>query len=118
LIAEGWLRGNELTERYRVRIEYEPEPGLCPRARVLEPALIRRHPNQPVAHTNGDNEPCLFTVAKRDWRSGMFIGQTLVPWLMEWLVHYEIWRATGDWKGGGTLPEGYDELAEAEPEGG
>jgi hypothetical protein len=89
-----------------VRIEYEP--GMLPRAFVLEPALERNIPEQRVAHTNADNEPCLFTHTDRDWRRGMYIGQTIVPWLMEWLVQHEIWRATGDWRGGGTLPPDYD----------
>ena len=109
LIAEGWIRGNVLTRRYRVRIEYTK--SIWPRAFVLEPALERRHPAQPVAHTHAANEPCLYRTRHGDWLPTMYLGQTIVPWLMEWLVFYETWRATGDWQGGGTLPDGYDQLA-------
>lgn len=105
LTVEGWIRGNQLTARYRVRIEHRP--GWWPRAVVLEPALERRHPDQPVAHTNSPDEPCLFT-KNRDWHWGMYLGQTIVPWLMEWLVFYETWRYTGEWRGGGTLPADYE----------
>jgi len=111
IIAIGWLRGGNLTRRYRVRVEYRP--GRYPRVLVLEPPLERRHPDQPVAHTNGPSEPCLFTIANGDWGSGMYLGQTIVPWLLEWLVFYELWRGTGRWFGGGTLPDGYDDLTES-----
>ena len=107
LVAEGWIRGSPVTRRYRVRIEYRP--GRYPKAYVLEPALEQRLPDQPVAHTNGPTEPCLFTKENGDWKQFMYVGQTIVPWLMEWLVFYEVWRATGAWFGGGTLLEGYED---------
>jgi hypothetical protein len=106
LVAEGWIRGSPITRRYRVRIEYRP--GYYPKAYVLEPVLQQRRPDQPVAHTNGPTEPCLFTKEKGDWTRSMYLGQTIVPWLMEWLVFHELWYATGTWFGGGTLPEGYE----------
>lgn len=27
--------------------------------------------------------------------------RTIIPWTMEWLLHYECWRVTGEWHGGG-----------------
>ena len=108
LTSEGWIRGNALTRRYRIRIEYRRE--YHPHAYVVEPSLELRRPKQPVAHTIGPKEPCLYTKERGDWNSRMFIGQTIVPWLMEWLVFYELWLATGTWYGGGTLPDGYEQL--------
>jgi hypothetical protein len=110
LWAEGWLRGSPVTRLYRVRLEYAH--GSWPRVLILEPSLERRHANQPVAHTSGPTEPCLFTRGDRDWHAGMYLGQSIVPWLQEWLVFYEAWRYTGDWYGSGTLPESYYQLAE------
>ena len=37
------------------------------------------------------------------FRSLVF-ADTLVPWTIEWLFHYEIWLATGTWCGGGEHP--------------
>jgi hypothetical protein len=34
----------------------------------------------------------------------MLIADSTVPWSVEWLIYYEIWKATGDWHGGGELP--------------
>lgn len=110
LVGNGTIRGSALTARYRIRIRYEL--GSRPRAFVLDPMPQRRHPRQPVIHTNGaDNEPCLFTPEHGDWRPDMMLATTIVPWLMEWLVFYEAWFCTGRWDGGGTMPSWWEDLA-------
>jgi len=111
LIAEGVMQPLAGMRRYRVRITYRE--GWYPQAEVLEPRPERREPNQPVAHTNGaDCLPCLFTPHAGDWRSSMWLSDTIVPWLGEWLIFYEGWKATGNWHGGGTLPPGYEPPSE------
>jgi hypothetical protein len=45
-----------------------------------------------------------------EWQPTMLIARTILPWTVEWLAHYEIWRATGHWTGGGHL-EPVDETA-------
>lgn len=39
---------------------------------------------------------------KNDWKGNHLIAETFVPWAMEWLVHFELWLATGEWLGGGV----------------
>lgn len=34
----------------------------------------------------------------------MLLSTTVVPWTAEWLIHYEVWLATGQWTGGGHAP--------------
>lgn len=41
----------------------------------------------------------------RDWMPSMAMSTSVVPWLGLWLIHYEGWRATGHWEGGG-VPHG------------
>jgi hypothetical protein len=105
LVADGVVRGDPLTRRYRVRLKYQK--GFEPQVFILDPPLRRRRPDQVVAHTIGPDRPCLFTPL-RDWHPRLYLGQSVVPWLMEWIVFYEGWLATGHWAGGGTLPAGYD----------
>ena len=31
----------------------------------------------------------------------MFLSETIIPWAIEWLKYYELWRITGKWLGGG-----------------
>jgi hypothetical protein len=114
LVAEGVMQPQPGMRRYRVRITYCL--GWHPKAEVLNPRPLRRHPDQRVAHTVGaDHVPCLFTPNAGDWRSSMWLSHTIVPWLAEWLIFYEGWRATGRWHGGGTLPADYESPDRREP---
>lgn len=39
-----------------------------------------------------------------EWDDSMLVATTIVPWASEWLLHYEIWKSTGEWHGGGHEP--------------
>ena len=52
-----------------------------------------------LPHTYPGNELCLFYPG--EWQHDRFLAVTIVPWTAEWLLHYEIWLATGEWTGGG-----------------
>lgn len=45
---------------------------------------------------------CLYMPYELDYNKPF--AETLVPWTAEWLFHYEIWLATGQWCGGGQHP--------------
>lgn len=32
----------------------------------------------------------------------MTLADTIIPWTLDWLMHYEFWLATGKWRGGGV----------------
>lgn len=49
---------------------------------------------------------CLFTDG--EFTSHKWINKTIIPWTIEWLFHYEIWQATGNWCGGGKHPHKND----------
>lgn len=34
----------------------------------------------------------------------MYLNATIIPWTSEWLFNYEVWLATGEWRGGGMHP--------------
>jgi hypothetical protein len=46
-------------------------------------------------------EPCLFFPSRESWRSDVKLADIIIPWLSTWLEFYEMWRATGEWYGGG-----------------
>jgi hypothetical protein len=87
---------------YTVQLRYR----LCepPRVHVLDPPLVVQEGKNPP-HTYSENQLCLYLPRAGEWRSDMFLSQTIVPWISEWLLHYEIWRATGKWCGGGIHPK-------------
>lgn len=47
---------------------------------------------------------CLYLPSEFDYMKPF--SDTLVPWAIEWLLHYEIWLAAGEWCGGGVHPVG------------
>lgn len=102
LKSVGLLHPSVLTGEYLVRIEYRF--GWLPSTFVDSPLLIGRPGQLRVPHTYGPDQPCLFYPKRREWSSTMAIANTIVPWLAEWLVFYELWHVTGSWLGGGIHP--------------
>lgn len=93
------LQPNHASRVYTVRIVLEN----CrfPRVEVIEPALETR-PGESLPHVFDDGTLCLHL--EKEWTSDMLMADTTVPWTSEWLINYEIWKATGVWYGGGEWP--------------
>lgn len=103
LVCRGEVRPTDISRTYRVCIIYRGKHS--PSVRVVDPPLRRRpsEPREGIPHTfnqatEGQEEPCLYKTA---WRSDMLLANTIIPWLYEWLMFYEIWYQTGKWLGGG-----------------
>src|SRR5579859_4514960 len=96
LVCRGSVQPTPLNEFYRFVIVYV----VGHRPHVFVPGQLRRRdPERRIPHTYSDDEPCLFYSS--EWRSDMKIATSIVSWLLLWLHYYEIWRATGEWLGGG-----------------
>jgi len=96
----GELQPSAISEKYIVRIEYTL--GRRPKVLVLKPRLLRRVIRQRIPHTFLDGSLCLHI--REDWNPAMFVADTIVPWTSLWLFYYEVWRAIGEWLGGGHEP--------------
>jgi hypothetical protein len=92
------LQPTPISRTYRIQIDYGPRGQ--PRVRVLD--QLRMRAGESLPHVYSDDTLCLHLV--EEWSSRMFIADTTVPWIAEWLVNYEIWLATGEWYGGGEWP--------------
>jgi len=98
-IALTWvdqLQPTPLSEVYKVKIKYRR--GNRPEVSVLEPQL-RARDGEAIPHVFKGEELCLFRYKYDEWDPTMFIAVTIVPWTALWLLHYEIWRVTGEWCG-------------------
>lgn len=105
LVCRGTLRPSPLTSIYAVRLEYSI--GKPPVAVVEAPSLRTRSGQPAIPHTYPANDvwplrPCLYYPGDGDWKADRSLATTIVPWLLEWLIQYEIWFATGEWRGGGV----------------
>lgn len=93
---EGGIQPTSHSDAYLVRIDYAP-PG-SPDITIVSPKLEAPE-GKALPHVYPGERLCL--CYPRQWRPEMRIDQTIVPWTAEWLFHYELWRFTGRWHGGG-----------------
>jgi len=99
LIWKGKLQPTALSRSYTVEITYRLQR--VPVVKVLSPPLESR-PSEPLPHVYSDGTLCLNQ--SDEWTPDMFIVDSTLPWTAEWLINYEIWKATGEWHGGGQWP--------------
>jgi hypothetical protein len=99
LVWTGDIQPTPLSSIYTVQITHRV--GRLPRVVVVDSPLDGR-PGEPLPHFYREGSLCLHL--RNEWNPGMFIVETILPWTSEWLAHYEIWKATGDWHGGGEPP--------------
>ena len=92
----GDLQPSEISNRYLVALRYAPPKH--PRVVVRHPGLVADLDGH-LPHIYQDGSLCLFKPDQ--WTHGDPIATTILPWTCEWLLHYEFWRATGQWCGSG-----------------
>lgn len=93
------IQPTAMSRSYTVRITYDRRS--YPKVRIVAPRLESR-PTESLPHVYSNGSLCLHLA--EDWTSDMLIVNTTVPWASEWLAHYEIWKGTGTWCGGGEWP--------------
>lgn len=101
LVWEGTIQPTSVSDSYRVRLEYRH--GKLPKVRLIDPEIEYRNGSRPE-HLYPDGSLCIFYPRRPEWNHGMSLVRTIVPWVSEWLLYYEIWLATGEWRGGGIHP--------------
>jgi hypothetical protein len=106
----GRLQPCGLSRVYTVQITYTL--GRYPIIRILDPQLAATETGF-LPHTYNDNSLCLHDAGQ--WAEDMLIVDTIIPWTAEWLLHYEVWLATGTWLGDhdldATLPSQHEDLS-------
>ena len=93
-----------LGDAYKIRLVYHIS-DIRPKVYVLNPKplpLAKNRENLPHCYDYVKQELCLFFPDGREWNKTMLLTATIIPWIYEWLYHYEIWVGSGDWFGGGV----------------
>ena len=93
LVTKGTLRPTEDCDEYKIRIEYLP--GIQPRV------YIKSHDLENIAdiHLYKEGFLCLFDPSETKWKDTNKLSEYTVPWVVEWIMYYEIWKLTGKWEG-------------------
>ena len=95
------VKPSEFSKEYTVKIEYKISKR--PKVTVLRPKLKIPKSKMKI-HMFKDNSLCLYYHKFKEWNNTMLLSKNIVPWVSEWLLHYEIWSVTGFWCGGGIHP--------------
>ncbi|GAB3920242.1 hypothetical protein GCM10028827_01640 [Mucilaginibacter myungsuensis] len=100
----GWLQPPDCTHRYKVLIEYVL--GYEPKTTVLFPNV---KPSKHI-HMYKDKSLCLSFPPDLKWTQNSRMAELTIPWLVEWIIFYEIYLINGNiWEG----PESPVHLTEA-----
>ena len=97
----GVITPSQMSDEYSVSLSYSH--AASPKVFVIQPELQERDGRRPE-HLWPDGSLCLYFPRAGEWNHGMLLAKTILPWTSEWLLHYEIWLATGKWCGGGIHP--------------
>ncbi len=95
-----------LSQTYKVKLNYKLKSS--PKVKVLKPEFTIPE-GEKLPHIYSGNYLCLFYPGSSDWQPDIVLAKTIIPWISEWLLHYEIWIATGKWCGGGFHPRTREE---------
>ncbi len=96
------IRPTPLSRIYTVKLKYSMSKGI--NVYVIDPKplpLAKGETMLPHVYSNTEQKLCLYYPNKNEWNRSMFLIETIIPWISEWLFYYEIWEGTGIWKGGG-----------------
>jgi hypothetical protein len=98
LVCTLTLQPTPASRTYTLRLTHPH--GRHPRVEVLKPDLTLHDGATELPHVYAGDHLCLYYGG--EWNESLLLARTVIPWASEWLLHYELWRATGTWHGGGT----------------
>jgi hypothetical protein len=107
LIWNFKIRPSPLSDEYRVKMDYTTgkQPKIFVKTKLI---LADGAAELPHVYDQERQRLCLFFPDGSQWNSTMLLAKTVVPWIYDWLFHYELWLVTGIWHGGGIHPESED----------
>lgn len=93
LTCRGRIQPTEHSRSYRIEIRYAPWNS--PEVRVIDPKIKFTRD----VHMYHNDTLCLFDWREQPWQKHLHLHETIVPWVAEWLLYYELWLLTGKWLG-------------------
>jgi hypothetical protein len=93
LTCTGWIRLDNCSDSYKIRIEYVV--GHEPKTTILWPIIV---PSKHI-HMYRDRSICLHYPPDMPWNEKIMIYEYTIPWISEWVIYYEIYKITNKWEG-------------------
>ena len=102
------VQPTEISKEYNVLLQYDSVQRKPQVYVSVEQLKIDDKENIPhkygIKNINGEEYVNLCLYYPGEWNSTMNISDTIIPWISEWLCHFEYWSITGAWCGGGKHP--------------
>lgn len=99
-----------LSRSYQVTLALEADG--TPDVRVVEPDLRLHTGGRDLPHIYHDPDRlCLYLPGTGQWDASKRLDLTIIPWTHLWLIYFEEWLVSDDWKGAGKHPEDDDSNA-------
>jgi hypothetical protein len=92
LTCNGYIQPDEESIKYKVQIKYQ---GGAPKVFIRSPKIDY---NSKI-HVYDDKSLCLYYPKEDPWNNKKHLYDTIIPWVSEWLVYYELFLLTGKWLG-------------------
>jgi hypothetical protein len=100
LYWKGSVTPTPLSKTYNVEMLYDR--GRDPDVFVTSPlSLFSGETKLPHVYDTAMQWLCLYHRPSGEWKNYMWIHRTIIPWIFDWLAHYEVWLTDGIWHGGG-----------------
>jgi len=95
------LQPSILCEIYKIKIVYVSNKSV--KVYVVDKVLKIAQNRQKLPHvySTKNQQLCLYSPSKKEWKPTQYIISTIIPWASEWLYYYELWLIDGNWYGGG-----------------
>lgn len=93
LVSTGKIRPTPDCDEYLIQITYVP--GYSPEVRILSHDIKPRK----CIHIYSDGSLCLYFPGDLKWKLRTSIAANTIPWTIEWIICYELWKLSGKWEG-------------------
>jgi hypothetical protein len=94
LICTGYVQPEGCNKQYKVQIRYVV--GKEPKSTILSPFI---EPSKHI-HMYQDHSLCLHYPPDMEWNERTAIYKYTIPWLIEWIIFYELYLVNGNkWEG-------------------
>lgn len=107
LVYSFSVRPSVLSRIYQCTLHIKPGSSF-PAVVVRSPNLTELAGHRSIPHVYSfegkGTKLCLWWPVAQEWNHKMKLGDTYIPWTVEWLGYFEDWLVTGVWEGGGRHP--------------
>lgn len=93
LYCYGTFQPTPFSNSYLYRIKYAPFSA--PKVTITKPSIEY---NDDIHMYPKDHSLCLYHKSDLVWNTSCHLYDTIVPWIHEWIVFYELYLISGKWE--------------------